>query len=380
MEKDALNQAASHILSAALFETFPMVDLWLAETTDVGFVCECFFPHPVHADTLPLLEQKMKQIVQEARFIRLLEMVPVSAAALLQKEGHVEQVELLKDFKGRAGTLVELIEMGSFHQLTQGFPLNSTAELKAFKIISLKTLPNQGLRVEGIAASSKEELKVFLKKLSNFKENNYCSIGEKMGFWIYKDDGMIWLEKGIEARQKIQNLFFQERPLIEWRGTFEKIIPNVKKNCRILHCEPAIDLRSSLFAVQGLEFFKPEEFVRVLNSSLHLVHKTLIMLGFDCWVKVLGKSRTWRGLELPSGVKVEEEVQAVEARIDWMVEDSLERPVQVITLKKPQRVSEKREVLICEAFIERILVLMLEKNLRTLFLVKNLNRKADFEN
>lgn len=356
-----------------------MIDLWVAQATDIGFVCECFFPHPVHADTLPLLEQKMKQIVQEARPIRLLEMVPVSAMALLHKEGHVEQVELLKELERSAGTLVELIEMGSFHQLTQGPLLSSTEELKAFKINSLEMLPNQGLRIEGIAAFSKEELKAFLKKLSNFKENNYRSIGEKMGFWIYKDDEMVWFEKGIEARQKIQDLFFQEVPLIECRGAFEKILPSIKKNCRILHPEPAIDLRSSLFAVQGLEFFKPEEFVKVLNSSLHLVHKTLIMLGFDCWVKVLGKPRVWRGLELPSGIKVEE-VQAAETRIDWMVEDSLERPVQVITLKKPQRVSEKRELLICEAFIERILALMLEKNLRTLFLVKNLNRKADFEN
>lgn len=356
-----------------------MIDLWMSEATDIGFVCECFFPHPVHADTLPLLEQKMKQIVQEGRLIRLLEMVPVSAMALLQKEGHVEQVELLKDLENPSGTLVELIEMGPFHQLTQGPLLSSAAELKAFKLISLEILPNQGLRIEGTAAFSKEELKTFLKKLSNFKENNYRSIGEKMGFWIYKDDGMVWFEKGIEARQKVQDLFFQESSLIECRGTFEKLLVNIKKNCRVLHYESAIELRSSPFAVRGLEFFKPEEFVKVLNSSLHLVHKTLIMLGFDCWVKVLGKPRAWRGFELPSGIKVEE-VQATETRIDWIVEDSLERPVQVITLKKPQRVSEKREVLICEAFIERILALMLEKNLRTLFLVKNLNRKADFEN
>ncbi|MCE5315762.1 MAG: hypothetical protein LLG04_00160, partial [Parachlamydia sp.] len=88
-------------------------------------VCD-LFPHPVHPDTLALLEQKMKQIVSEARAIRVLEMVPVSASALLKKEGHEEQSAELDEMEG-AEALVEVIQMGSFHQLTSGPCLKSTA-------------------------------------------------------------------------------------------------------------------------------------------------------------------------------------------------------------------------------------------------------------
>jgi hypothetical protein len=365
LDLQTLRQTASHVLAAAVFETFPLVDLWISEATDLGFVCECYFPHPVHPDTLPLIEQKMKEIVREARPIRMLEMVPISASAFLKKEGHEEQSAYLLEVE-KEGSLVELVEMGAFHQLTEGALLSNTSGLAAFKLLSINILPNQGLRIEGAASFSKEELKKFLKILSLFEKNNYQKVGAKRGFWKCWKEGVVWLPKGLQARESLRQVFFQDLPLVECSELSDELLLRFQKNCRFIKANSTKNLRTSSASMQQILFSPREEMIKSMNSSLHSIYKTLIMLGFDCWVRLIGKRRAWKGAELPGGVRIEK-VEEEESRIDIMTEDSLMRPIQIASLRGVKGSLEKKDALICEAFIERILVLMLEKNLRTTF-------------
>ncbi len=360
-----LRQAASHVLAAAIFETYPLVDLWISEATDVGFGCECYFPHPIHPDTLPLIEQKMKEIVRQARPIRILEMVPVSASALLKKDGHEEQSAFVLDAVEK-GSLVELVEMGAFHQLTKGPLASNASELGAFKLLSIKALPDQGLRIEGVVSYSKDDLKKFIKLLSAFEENNYQKIGFKLGFWKCWDEGVIWLQKGIEVRESLCQTFFQELPLVECSEYSDELLLHFQKNCRLWKGGSTKDLRTSFSSLQQILFYARGEREKNMNSLLHSIHKTFIMLGFDCWIRVVGKRHAWKGVELPDGVRVET-AQEPEARIDLMAWDFLMRPVAIASVREVRAPSGKKDALICEAFIEKILVLMLEKNLRTSF-------------
>ena len=368
----ALRQTASHVLAAALFETFPGVDLWLSETSDLGFVCECYFPHPIHADTLPLIEQKMKEIVKEARPIRVLEMVPLSASALLKKEGHFEQSRSLLEIEER-GALVEVVKMGSFHELTEGPLAANTSELAALKLLSLKKLPDQGLRIEGAASFSKEELKKFLKLLSSFEKENYQKRGAELRFWKCWDEGIIWLEKGLDVREKLRQLFFQDTPLVECSKISDELLLCFRKNCRFIRTVSTTDLRHSFSSLQQILFFPQGEIEKSINSSLHSIYKTLIMLGFDCWVRTLGKRSAWKGLECPRGIDLEK-IEAEESSLELVTEDTLMRPIPVVSMRVLREASEKKDALVCEAFIERILVLMLEQ--RPEELLNQLNRKT----
>ncbi len=307
----------------------------------------------------------MKEIVQQARPIRLLEMVPVSASALLKKEGHDEQSSFLLDIEEK-GALVELVEMGSFYQLTQGPLLSNTSELQAFKLLSINSLPDQGLRIEGAASFSKDELKKFLKLLSSFEENNYRKIGAKLGFWASWEEGVVWFQKGMEARERLRQVFFQELPLVECSEYSDELLLLFQKNCRLWKGDSIKDLRTSFSSMQQILFYPRGELEKNMNSSLHSIYKTLIMLGFDCWVRVIGKRRAWKGLQLPEEVQVES-MEEDEPRIDLMTLDFLMRPVSIASARELRGPAGKKDALISEAFIERILVLMLEKNLRTSF-------------
>ena len=92
--------------------------------------------------------------------------------------------------------LVEVIQIGSFHDLCPGPHLKNTAEFAAFKI-SAEPLPENGMRINGWCHTSKDELKHFLKKLDNYTEPS--QIGEKRALW----KGPIWLPAGIKLRNQL---------------------------------------------------------------------------------------------------------------------------------------------------------------------------------
>ncbi len=271
------------------------------------------------------------------------------------------------------GNLVEVIEIGSFHQLSEGPHLRSTRELAAFKLLSLEPLSDQGIQIRGAASFSKEELKKFLKLLAAFEEENYRQIGRKKGFWKSWDEGLVWSEKGLEARLQVQNLFFQEVPFVEFSGDPDRLLALFRRDFRQVKRGEAQDLHSSSYAVQEIIFSPPDEFLKRMTSSLHSIYKMLIMLGFDCWVRTIGKGRDWKGIVFLDEMRVER-AEGAEPCIEIMVEDPILRPTQIASIKRVKASVEGAAVFVCEAFVERILVLLLEKNMRIPHFPENLNR------
>ena len=312
----------------------------------------------------------MRQIIREARAIRTLEMAPLSAFELLKKEGHTEQCQMLEAVEGN---LVEVIEIGSFHQLSEGPHLDNTGQLAAFKLLSLTQLSDEGIRIQGAAAFSKEDLKKFLKLLAAFEKENYRQIGQQKGFWKCWDEGLVWLERGLEARRQVQNLFFQEAPFVEFSGDFDPMTTFFRRDYCQLKRGSFPDLRHSCYAIQKTNFSPPEDFLKRIISSLHSIYKILIMLGFDCWVRTCGNRRDWKGVIFPDEMKVER-IEGAESCIEIMVEDSILRPIRIVLMKRLKKTSESAVVFVCEAFVERILALLLEKNMRIPDFPENLNR------
>jgi hypothetical protein len=306
MEPSVLRRTAAEIAAAALVEVYPNVTLLGGGETPLGFAYEFECPHPVQ---LNVLEERMRQIVREKRPIRTLEMVAFSASELLKKEGHC----------GRevGEGLVEVIQIGSFHDLSEGPHLKNTAELAAFKIEL-----EEG-RIVGWCASSKEELKKFLKKLSQYTEPE--KIGEKMGLW----KGDVWLVKGIEFREKLIRFLKKE-----WFSQVVEVSSPPGGDPLEFHRKLGKGKVGEVWAdpergqwVLQISFFKPgkEEMISCLQS----IGKTLTILGFE-----------------PTSLST-----------GFEVEDELGRKWPLVQVKK----GKGDQVVVVE--IEKIISLLLEKNL-----------------
>lgn len=257
MNIDVLRRTAAEIAAAAVYETYPNVELLSCGPTSTGFVCEFFFPHPIHPH---IIEEKMKQIVREKRPIRILEMVPFSASELLLSLGQTSRAEALPD-----EPLVQVVQIGAFHNFSPGLHLKNTAELAAFKI-KAEPLPDKGMLLTGWCHSSKDELKQFLKALDHYTEPS--QIGESLGYWR----GDVWYAPGLRVKEKLIQFLKQE-----WfQGALEVVCPEPfsqhRQQKRPKVAEVSRDeIRVSFFGLSAEEKI----------SFLQLVGKTLIILGFD---------------------------------------------------------------------------------------------------
>lgn len=317
-----MRRTAAEIAAAAVYEIYPDVELWGGGETSTGFHYDFYFPHPVHAH---LIEERMRQIVRERRPIRTLEMVSFSAKELLKKEGHAARAEELEE------GLVEMIQIGAFHDLSPGPHLKNTAELAAFKI-AVETLPDRGLRINGWCHNSKDELKKFLKKLERYTE--HPRLGEKMGLW----KGEIWLPRGLERRQLLIDSLKQHwfEGALEVAGPLEG---DRTARHRTLGKPKVAEVWTHPEAGMQVSFFgRPES---EMISSLQSIGKTLTILGFD-------------HSTVPSGV----------GGVDFLIEDELGRKWPVVQLKRVSREGSLAVDFYFAAAVERILALLLEQNLQ----------------
>jgi hypothetical protein len=267
MDLICLRRSAAELAAAAVFELYPNVELLGGADTPTGFLCDLHFPHPVHPDTLKLIEEKMRQIVREARPVKTLEMHIVSAKEFLKKEGHLRRIEELEEEEGE---LVELIQIGSFHNLSPGPHVKNSAELGAFKMDPIEILGDSEIRLTGYVYPSKQELKDFLKRLQTYVDP--IDLGEWVGLWKEIKGTRVWLDKGIALRKTL--LSFLKKKLwvgaIEVSGGHHEIIAQKMGVLRVGEIEEE-DLILNSF---------PKEPTSELNSLLQLVEKTLIILGF----------------------------------------------------------------------------------------------------
>lgn len=305
-----MRRTAAEVAAAAVFELYPGVELLGGGPTSVGFFYEFVFPHPVH---LHVIEEKMRQIVREKRAIRNLEMVPFSASELLRAKGLQARARELSG----VGGLVEVIQMGDFYDLSSGEHLRNTFELAAFKITA-RILSEKRMEISGWCHHSKEELKQFLKRLDRYIPS--IQIGEAMGLWR----GNVWLDSGLKLR--------------------EKLIQFLKKDWFEGACQISSPLGADLFEVHRSQHqakvaevcYKGHQsteicvsFFKEMKSCLHLIGKTLTILGFDHSVA-------------PTGFLVEDEIGGKQILV---------------------HVEQRRHGCMIVAYVERILDRMLEKNL-----------------
>jgi alanyl-tRNA synthetase len=324
LDLSILRKTAAEIAAAALYELFPDVELWGGGVTPSGFFYDFRFSHPIHEHQI---EEKMRQIIKERRPIHTLEMVAFSASELLKKEGHTARLEELDELDGE---LVELIQIGSFYDLSEGPHLKNTAELAAFKI-ELEELSNKSFRIKGSCHVSKEEHKQFLKKLASYVDPQ--EMGERMGFW----KGDVWLAAGLKAKRSL--IDFLKKHLGEGAAEVAVLSEDRLETLRKLNHGKVVEVRSLSAHETAVEttFFNQSE--QEVKSCLQSIGKTLTILGFTH--STLSKGRV----------------------VDYLVEDELGTVWPLIEVKKVPYKGSSQVDLIVTAGVEKIFSLLVEKNL-----------------
>jgi hypothetical protein len=337
-----LNRTAAEIAAAALVEMFPDIELRGGGATSLGFFYDFYFPHPISPQVEVLVEEQMRRIARERRPIRTLEMIPKSARPFLLKEGRSFRVKEIDEEE----SLVEIIQIGSFFDLSRGPHLKNSHEISSFKLWPVEMLAHQCYRLTGCAFPTKGELKSFLKKWRDYPARGHIFLGEKKLLWRFCEGNFLWLARGIKERSDlIQHLrshlfkdFFEVSFPREGDRTLLHAHLKVKQCAEIYEAPcPPWDPGAGLFSfgtglIQMSFYPSAAEFEETLISSLQLVEKTLNILSFKYRLRLTLPSRPERdfqrvvkALECLGGEieKVEQERGSVQ--IDFLAEDGLGR-------------------------------------------------------
>ncbi|MDE3045214.1 MAG: hypothetical protein KGJ02_01015 [Verrucomicrobiota bacterium] len=333
-----LRRTAAVLAAASLSDVLPGIELLGGGDTQTGFFYQFFYPHSLVPETPHMIEEQMRQIVREKRPLREMEMVACSARELFLKSGHPAAAEALEDLEPK--DLVSVIKIGKFIDLAEGPFCAEVEEVKAFQILAIEPLGDQEYRLEGAAATNKDELKAFLKKRARYVKENHLAKGLKLGLWRILGPRILWLEKGLETRAEL--LFWLREKLM--RGAREVAAADLSLVAQetflqkkplwwVLHRVADPEGEAGLMEEVCQSYLEQLVFPENLNSLLQTIEETLMILGFHAFL-------------------CSEEQKDVK---EWSVEDGLGRSHGVIAL------TSSGDLWRMSIGVERILALLLER-------------------
>lgn len=203
----------SHILAQAVKRLFPDVKLGIGPSIENGFYYDFYTEKPFTPDDLTKIEEEMKKIIKDDYKLERFEKSKEEAKEILKNEPF--KLELLEEIPGNT---VSFYKQGEFIDLCQGPHLESTGQVKFFKLLSIASSYWKGdenresmQRIYGISFETEEELKNYLNFLKEAKERDHRVLGQKLDlFSIHPEYGsglIFWHPKGSIVRKIIEDFW-----------------------------------------------------------------------------------------------------------------------------------------------------------------------------
>jgi hypothetical protein len=371
--------SCSTILAAALADLFPDSKRLGFSGTEDCFYCDFTLPFPFRSEMVKLLEDRMRDWIKKKLPFVVKEMVSANAVKFLEHQGLFDEAEQAR----YSGSLVSLIELGHFVSLSPGDHLTTTAEIKFFKLSSVKHY-NGWIRLIGTAAASKETL-----ASKNFP--SHLDLVEELHLLKRAGDGWVWLPNGEHLKsqliEKAYQLFSDLDFITTPAGQEETAHLNYVKTTgrsswemiKTLQPESGYELFNPKVTLSDRLFFQATE-ERVI-SLLQIIAKFLRIFTFDFEVVIVGKPTKLLRDALKRGALKSSSEKGETARIEFRLKDGMGRSWVGPMIWH----NEKDRVIKSSLFysLERFVALFLEKsshsvNEESLRLMRTLRERAAF--
>jgi threonyl-tRNA synthetase len=215
---EILRHSASHVMAMAVKELFPGVKVTIGPAIENGFYYDFDYQRPFKEDDLPLIEERMMEIIKQDLPFSREEMSSYEAAGFFRSQGETYKVEIIEDLGEK---IVSLYTHGSFIDLCRGPHLPSTGMIKAFKLIKTAGAYWRGdekramlSRIYGVAFINGKDLKEYLQKIEEAKKRDHIKLGKQLDlFSTYEEIGagmIVWHPKGGILRHIIEEFEIQE--------------------------------------------------------------------------------------------------------------------------------------------------------------------------
>ena len=211
-----MRHSAAHVMAEAVLSIFPDAKFGIGPAIENGFYYDFELPRSLNPDDLPLIENKMAEIIAlNMPFVK--EEVDKEEARRLFA-GQPYKLELIDEIPDEK---VSLFRQGSFVDLCRGPHIGSTGELGAFKLVGIAGAYWRGdehrpmlQRIYGVAFDTKDALAKHLKELDEAAKRDHRKLGRELDlFSIHEEAGpglVHWHPKGAVIRRVIEDFWKDE--------------------------------------------------------------------------------------------------------------------------------------------------------------------------
>ncbi|MEW6033820.1 MAG: threonine--tRNA ligase [Chloroflexota bacterium] len=213
---EKMRHSASHVMAEAVLSLFPEAKFGIGPAVEDGFYYDFDLPRPLTNEDLAIIEAKMRDLVsRDLPFVRE-EVFKEEARRIFAAQPYkLELIEELPDER------VTVYRQGSFVDLCRGPHVESTGQVKAFKLTSIAGAYWRGSeanpmlqRIYGVAFASTEELESYLYKLEEAARRDHRRLGKELElFSIHEEAGpglVMWHPKGALVRRVIEDFWKDE--------------------------------------------------------------------------------------------------------------------------------------------------------------------------
>ncbi len=205
-------------MAHAVKDLFPQCKLAIGPATEDGFYYDFDIEKTFTPEDLSLIEKKMTEIIKKNNpFIQKL-LPREEAIRLFKEKGEDYKVELLQEIKD---DIVSLYQEGDFIDLCRGPHIDSTGQVKTFKLLSIAGAYWRGneknkmlQRIYGTAFLNEEDLKKYLDFLEEVKKRDHRKLGKELDLYsIGEEIGaglVIWHPNGALIRRTIEEFWLSE--------------------------------------------------------------------------------------------------------------------------------------------------------------------------
>lgn len=186
-----LRHSAAHLLGQAVLELFPDTKLTIGPATEEGFFYDFLPSKNFKEEDLVKIETRMHELAKKD-FKLTQEEISKEEAKKIYKDNPFK-LELIKDIPGET---VGLSRQGDFYDLCRGGHVDSTGQIKYFKLLNISgsywraDRSKQALqRISGTAFYTEKELKDYEQKKADALKYDHRKLGQEQELFSFHEEG-----------------------------------------------------------------------------------------------------------------------------------------------------------------------------------------------
>ena len=274
-ELNTLNHSCAHLLAHAVKHLYPDAKFWVGPVIEDGFYYDIDLGDTViKEEDLAKIEKEMKKISKDNKLIKRIELSKKEALKMFKDDKY--KLDLINRMDEN-DTVISAYQQGDFIDLCRGPHMNSTKDMKYFKLTKFSGAYWKGdaknkmlQRIYGVCFYNEEDLNEYLKCLEEAKERDHRKIGKNLEIFMSHDlvgKGMpLWLPNGAIIRKELENYIYKKEQKLGYKHVYTPCVGTVNLYKTSGHWD---HYKENMFPMMKVD---EEEFVlRPMNCPHHML-------------------------------------------------------------------------------------------------------------